>query len=99
MKSKTKSTHTPGPWTHEDVDGSLDIYGKDGSCVATLRHRQDTRTSRESNARLISACPEMYRALCVMLDAFNTNDIDPLAAMASIEKAKAAIAKAVGEDK
>lgn len=62
MTTKIAAKHTPGPWTAEDDGDSLDIYGKDGSCVATVRHPQEATTSREVNARLIAAAPELLTA-------------------------------------
>lgn len=45
-------------------------------------------------AALLAAAPELLSVLQMMVRAFNVPEIDPLIAFATIEKAKAVIAKA-----
>jgi hypothetical protein len=81
---KTKTTHTPGPWTNERTKATTAALGKafgaaieEGdieiwagpSCIALARHPRD--------ARLISAAPEFREAAERALD----NSIDQIEAI------------------
>ena len=102
--------HTPGPWVIETVPTSVGICHKIGPFPP---RRPDDVTSRSAclyadypsgynpadnelyaNARLIAAAPELLEALEELIAA--TNHLEPCPATA--DKARAAIAKAKGED-
>ena len=94
------SKHTPGPWR---VDGNL--RSVDGKCFTgeykTICSpvRGGNPEEADSNARLISAAPEMYEALklvydCTFLDSRCTEH-QWITASDAVE---AAIAKAEGRD-
>lgn len=52
----------------------------------------------KANARAIAAVPDMIEALSVMVDIFNTRGIDPLKAFVAVERGRAALNKALGEE-
>ena len=92
--------HTSGPWYVTGANIRSDAH-KDGGLLMTVMPIAAEPSSRGSeryaNLRLACAAPELLAALEIMVRAFNTDEIDPLVAFASIEKARAAIAKARGE--
>ena len=63
------------------------------SRVATFSSSLDGATVKQYGA-LFAAAPELLAALEIMVRAFNVATVDPLVALASIEKARAALAKA-----
>lgn len=90
--------HTAGPWHvsgkryHSDM---LRVFTEMCDTVAMVPSTPFYQRD-EANARLIAAAPELYSALQGMVAAFNVNEIDPLVAFATIERARAAVKK-VGE--
>jgi hypothetical protein len=96
----TEQAHTPGPWlqSHRQIpDGmySTEVYAKDGETIATI-HWYPVKTddgwitSRDGNARLIAAAPDMLAAL---QDIVRRNEIQH---WFNLDLARAAIAKATG---
>lgn len=96
---------TPGPWTVSDkkangtkayVDGSTGYIIAQSYCspLQNVKYK-DTWAEAEANAQLISAAPELLKALedCVFL--LETQFPNP-APNGQINRARAAIAKALG---
>ena len=94
---KTFPGHTPGLGTKlaEDINTAIDNNGYwDGDEMGGhLRAIQPDRKTQ----KLWDAAPDLLRTLTNMVSAFNVKEIDPLAAFATIEQAKGAIAKAEGK--
>lgn len=90
--------HTPGPWTNR---GRIPQPGLPHSTVAakTLIARVYSEAfgdieQEEANARLMAAAPELLEALENLLRYLETDDMRDL----DMNKARAAIAKATGEE-
>lgn len=102
-----KQQHTPGPWgwSHREIhsgDYSTQVYDANEKEIATIawypvRQNNITTTSREANARLIAAAPDLLEALemCTKAMASVLPDFNPYD-QAAYDKARAAIAKATG---
>lgn len=90
MTTKTKATHTPGPWS-VSCSGN-DVENVSGAGVCAL-YADETA---EANARLIAAAPDLLAAAEAMLrsidegPAFGNGEIE-------IDKLRVAVAKARGE--
>lgn len=100
------SAHTPGPWfqSHrENKEGmwNTQVYDAKGETIATLawypvpQHNGVIETSREANAHLIAAAPEMLEALKAMLHIFSPKPNQGIV-IDCIVKAKWAVEKAEG---
>ncbi len=91
--------HTPGPWRVGTLlEGpTLYITGADDATVASLRlHTADGKDkTRQANARLIAAAPELLDVLINLADEVEAMHRDYPPVM--LEYARAAIAKATGE--
>ena len=85
--------HKPGPWIRQVLNDESEAYIHDKHCNAIAR------VYRLSDAALIAAAPAMYEALQIMVKAANVDEIDPLVMFASIERAKGALAQAVGTNR
>ena len=101
------SKHTPGPWEwygpnllcggerqSENILNSADDGRPYGDHAALIEHHWDGDVAK-ANARLIAAAPELLEALKEIVDAADGagwEQLDP-----SFKKARAAIAKATGE--
>ena len=93
------SKHTPGPWASNEYTTSVSVPLKAVDCerigfsiVFVNGHRGKEAAA---NARLIAAAPELLEALKEIVDAADGagwEQLDP-----SFKKARAAIAKATGE--
>jgi hypothetical protein len=93
----TKPSHTPGPWNVKRIFGDPPaITGPAGGLVANVASSGHTRKELE-DARLIAAAPEILESLVWILDAVDTEP-EMSIYKAHIEKARAAIAKATGEE-
>lgn len=80
MKTKTKQTHTPGPWTlHPRIMPDPPVVYHDGSIVATVDTSAPEPGEREANARLIvravNSHEELLEALKICLFYFNGESI------------------------
>ena len=90
--------HTPKPWTctpGRDYCSQFDIWDKDGMEV------QCSNAEREANARLIAAAPDLLEALESLYHTANSigeDTCDPVAFAGALEDARAAIAKARGQE-
>lgn len=83
--------HTPGPWKVSYTKISV-ITAENGAVIAKV-NKIDGLVNLQANARLIAAAPELLEALIECLDCeFSVTD------RAAINKARAAIAKATGEN-
>ena len=92
------STHTPAPW-YVLAEGITDaaigyraIIDSDGYTVCNCS------PMGEANARLIAAAPDLLNALDGLLDYLREYDADYPEAAPIFGKARAAIAKATGEN-
>lgn len=100
--------HTPGPWTHsiEKTGEGLEVKAGEVYVIAGCGCCGSPWMDNVDDAKLIAAAPEMLDALADLLDgvesAIKSGDwkvdgaCDP---EMSINRAKAAIAKATGVDK
>lgn len=103
-----------GPWSHVDNSWEFStVYDQHGSVLASvpIHHLVTEETqdgyerSKEANARLIAASPDLFEALAeidrlslVILSAVNYADRDNLEAVSGVLKAsRAALARARGE--
>lgn len=89
-------SYTPGPWKwFETEDGQARVNPVDGGLViAECRTRNPFDPEQQANARLISAAPDLLKALKMVMRSFHPqthHDVDDYNA------ARAAIAKATGE--
>jgi len=96
------SRHTPGPWTFDWNVARLDVFSADASrLVATLRRSAISSvidSSAIANARLIAAAPELLEALQRTLNWLTSYPGEgTMGPDGPYEQARAAIAKATGE--
>lgn len=93
------SKHTPGPWevAYQDKNGQSVVKGKHIE-VATCWHHCVGSIEKEmhSNARLIAAAPDLLEALQMLLKRVIVG-YDGLPQGYGVSKARAAIAKATGD--
>jgi hypothetical protein len=92
------SKHTPGPWYHTGLEFN-DVRDSDDELVAVAHHLrvgQPKRSGQEAkaNARLIATAPDL---LAVLQELIDIEGPQPGTA-AWADKARAAIAKATGEN-
>ena len=98
------SKYTPGPWKHEtifDKIGNPCAYSVWPCNQSGVRHRicmtpDGTTCENLSNAQLISAAPDLFEALKIILE-YPYGDASPLDDPLVMERARAAIRKAEGE--
>ncbi|MEY0881994.1 hypothetical protein AB7194_17360 [Providencia stuartii] len=91
--------HTPAPWRCHDKRpncSGYSIVGNDGRYIGFVGD-SDELSPIDANAHLIAAAPELLEALIEIVEEieiwFDDNDILP----DTLDKAKAAIAKALGQ--
>ena len=99
MDTKTKVTHTPGPWhVNEGIRGKTYVEHAHGMiCDMQLEeyvHTNEDRLGILADANLIAAAPELLASLKWLVDACETESDAMGIYKAHIEQAKAAIAKA-----
>ena len=93
-----QTKHTPGPWNFakSDIDGRYSIYGN-----GPLAYCGDTGAVNgdgEANARLIAAAPDLLVALKALVGEADLGEVDlDDDDRAKLEQARAAIAKATGD--
>lgn len=105
--SKSEAKHTPGPWEpHLYESGGFEIVSvHERNFIITSRNgyqEWDRKNESVDNARLIAAAPELLEALEECIDHMtNSNDCTHgngfTYDFCPVEKARAAIAKARGE--
>jgi hypothetical protein len=91
--------HTPGEWhvnEFDDLEGDhhITVVFKENGCP--VAHLYENGHQTRPNARLIAAAPELYESLDSVLWAI---DKQPDHMEDAIRHARAAIAKALGEDR
>ena len=96
------SNHTPGPWEIEEHYhfGYRWISGPGHSQLAQVvwcMEDEDRSPECEANAHLIAAAPELLDALCYLLEA-SSGQGPHEQWLAAMDQARAAIAKAKGEN-
>ena len=95
--------HTPGPWHTYGLPAQARIIGPKGEAVASCRAKYRDRESadtRDANAMLIAAAPDMLDALRGIIESLENRYPDTGAAARiwrAIVGARAAIARATGE--
>lgn len=99
MSPTFENIHTPGPW-HVRADGSVGSVQRGGMVVAQPCIEPKNQGDQAANARLISAAPELLRALLDVLDRLgalsNPNELLDMMEQEDADKVWAAIAKATG---
>ena len=100
-KGGVMGKYTPGPWTVDEshMDGAINA-GKRHVALANFYNCHDeevrvTRDQQQANAQLISAAPDIYEALKIILE-YPYCDASPLDDPLVMERARAAIRKAEG---
>ena len=90
--------HTPGPWTNDPADGALVDARVNGRLVAIAEvFHCDTDESREANARLIAAAPDLLAALEQVMGCITGDNIERIHLPVYLDNARAAIRKAKGD--
>ena len=94
--------YTQGPWRVDEshINGSINA-GKRHVAIANFYNCHDeevrvTREQQEANAQLISAAPDLFEALKIILE-YPYGDASPLDDPLVMNQARAAIRKAEGE--
>ena len=98
--------HTPGPWDVRTIDESIgSVDAADGSAVAQAQMRGTltchNHEERRANTRLIAAAPDLLEALLEStseLEALMKDKAFYQGGQNILDRARAAIAKATGED-
>ena len=85
--------HTPGPW-HIGMKPGPILYGPKGEQIIDLRTSILPVDEDQANARLIAAAPDLLGEL---RNAVRCAERDAGSAPGWVRKARAAIAKAIGE--
>lgn len=91
---------TPYPWKVLEIAGSDGVYGVYADAENAFVALTISGPNKEANARLIAAAPELYEAL---RDFFENPDFvctvggNPIRVEAMMARARAALAKARGE--
>ena len=104
-KGGVMGKYTPGPWKHETVFDKIgnpcaysvwtcNQFGRRNRICVTP---DGTTCENMSNAQLIAAAPDIYEALKIILE-YPYGDASPLEDPLVIERARAAIRKAGGEE-
>ena len=99
-RENAKTGHTPGPWSAEPIDyGCFDVKCEFGYFIATCHDGVRGTRNADVNARLIAGAPDLLAALQRIVAVLDKQVASPhLAERASpLAQAKAAIAKATGE--
>ena len=95
--------HTPGPWSAEECRSGFAVYAyKSGEAVVQTEDDEGRygTIANEANARLIAAAPELLdacEALARLCERFGVNPVTVSGGPSSLDRARAAIAKAKGE--
>lgn len=92
----SKAKHTSGRWDVEIIEDECELWiTNNQNCIAKLSlFGTNCIMEQEANARLIAAAPDLLEACKMLIEETNAGTWDCL----PIEKAKAAITKAEGEN-
>ncbi len=98
-----KAKHTPGPWKHDYTNSAKLTYvcisAVDGSNGNTCVIGQCAGPDNEANAKLISAAPDLLRALEMIVDSdMAQREEDEGEISTELSHARAAIEKAHGRE-
>ena len=88
-----EAKHTPGPWFSQYDDNGFYEIGSE-SVTFRLAFTYGEGDTDEANARLIGAAPDLLEALQDVL-----LELESIGPMEKFERARAAIAKATGENR
>lgn len=93
MKEIEMSKHTPGPWAYAWAGGIALVFQKGEATIASsIPYDDDNEIPQvEANARLIAAVPDLLEALKGVLRVADRATVE-------FDAARAAIAKATGEN-
>lgn len=92
---------TPGPWRYEAYSGSINPIvgiGPRVICSESLADHDNGKIALEANASLMAAAPDLLESLVDCVERF-TEAFPDAENYEPIKKARAAIAKALGEEK
>ena len=93
------SKHTPGPWHIVNLKDAIGIYSADGRFVARIPNSfEETEDRRRADAALMCAAPDMLAALEACELRLTRLGQDSQKVTAELKRARAAIAKATGDD-
>ena len=99
---KKQQQHTPGPWAYIVPDGHVvrhpQIYSDFGPVANATWLGENQLDQLNANARLIASSPDLLEALIMCCQSMSSvlPDFNPFD-QAAYDKARAAIAKATGE--
>ena len=98
-----KQGHTPGPWVARRMHtGGYDIFDPRERDVVTIYGGGVETESREANARLIAAAPDLLAAAQVVLAGLHARidaaDLSAVPVFSGIAELHDAISRATGED-
>lgn len=86
--------HTPGPWVFDTSNDGESVKASNGNYIIEDVYHADYVSGSTADRRLIAAAPELLEALQDMVDYYGTASAD----VEALTKARAAIAKATGQD-
>ena len=97
MNATKNPTHSPGPWMVDDDDSPWAVYSESTGRLVCDAVGNPNSAQAAIDMRLVSAAPQMYAALGVLLDAARallaeTGGVEP----AGIRMAQSALDKAEG---
>ena len=93
------SAYTSGPWTYHFGAGLVVTARPDGGIPLNSRVVAKVTEASESDIRLIAAAPELLETLERIIATHDASCAGPECGIAGIDKARATIAKARGENK
>ena len=105
-ETSVKTRFTPGPWFPQegsrDWDENRPIFGLGGvAFVASVQQWRDHPETRDANANLIAAAPDLYEALKAITDCYGVGWRDARAFLAAVHdfmvEGRTALSKARGE--
>lgn len=94
-----KQMFSKGPWKwDENISGDkIGISDAEGNDVLYVNHSEDVVITREKDASLMVAAPDLYEALSDLVSLLDCSDPDTFIIRQEIKVARAALTKARGE--